>query len=124
MKNYNLFLDDERNPKDVLNYSDNQIYIQVPWFIVRNYEQFCSTIKEKGIPNMVSFDHDIADFRQIGRYKETIELTGYNCAKWLIDYCMDHNLELPKTILIHSKNNVGVKNIESLFKTYNKVYGK
>jgi len=122
MKKYNLFLDDERTPKDVLNYSDNQIYIQVPWFIVRNYDQFCTTVKEEGIPNIVSFDHDIADFRRIGN--ESVELTGYHCAKWLIDYCMDHNLELPETVLVHSKNIVGVKNIESLFKTYKKVYGK
>jgi hypothetical protein len=46
------------------------------------------------------------------------EKTGYHCAKWLIDYCIDNKLELPKTILIHSMNPVGSRNIKSLFDSY------
>lgn len=51
------------------------------------------------------------------------EKTGYHCAKWLIYYCLDNNKKLPRIILIHSMNNVGVKNIESLFKSALKVHG-
>jgi len=50
------------------------------------------------------------------------EKTGYHCAKWLIDYCMDNNEELPKEIIIHSMNPYGSRNIKSLFDTYIKVY--
>ena len=51
-----------------------------------------------------------------------IEKTGYHCAKWLINYCMDNNLELPNEIIIHSMNPYGSENIKSLFNTYFKVY--
>jgi len=50
------------------------------------------------------------------------EKTGYHCAKWLIDYCMDNEKELPKKIIVHSMNPYGSKNIKSLFDTYFKVH--
>lgn len=56
-----------------------------------------------------------------GTFKEK---TGYSCAKWLLDYCMDNKLLLPKHILVHSMNPIGGENIKSLFDTYNKIYGK
>jgi len=52
------------------------------------------------------------------------EKTGYHCAKWMINYCLDNNLNLPKKILIHSMNIVGSQNIISLFETFNKIYIK
>ena len=128
MENYNLFLDDERIPKDVTRYISDIRYIQNIWFIVRSYDQFVSIIKEEGIPKIVSFDHDLADFhykcQNDIKYDEMEEKTGYHCARWLINYCIDNKLNLPKTVLIHSMNNVGAENIRSLFNTYNKVYGK
>lgn len=51
-----------------------------------------------------------------------VEKTGYDCAKWLIDYCIDNDLELPKKVLVHSMNPTGAENIKSLFNTYNKIY--
>ena len=42
--NYNLFLDDFRNPKDVYNYLRQPIYISVDWEIVRNYDEFVKII--------------------------------------------------------------------------------
>ena len=56
-----LFLDDIRKPLDAEAYTHNLIYRQIPWYIVRNYEQFTQTIKENGIPQVISFDHDLAD---------------------------------------------------------------
>jgi len=50
------------------------------------------------------------------------EKTGYDCAKWLINYCIDNKKELPATILIHSMNPAGSLNIKSLFDTYNKYF--
>jgi hypothetical protein len=44
----------------------------------------------------------------------------YDCAKWLINYCIDNKKELPAEILIHSMNPVGSANIKSLFDSYYK----
>lgn len=56
---YNLFLDDIRNPSDCIHYMYTPIYTSVDWVIVRNYNEFVKTIEEKGLPEIVSFDHDL-----------------------------------------------------------------
>lgn len=43
------------------------------------------------------------------------EKTGYDCAKWMIEYyCLDMKLPLPE-IFVHSMNPVGCENIEGVF---------
>jgi hypothetical protein len=131
---YNLFLDDVRMPKDAFDYMKLPIYTSVNWDIVRNYYAFVQIIEGKGIPEIVSFDHDLADEHydpQIveGEPYEKIydmfdEKTGYHCAKWLLDYCIDNNEKLPAEIFIHSMNPAGSMNIKSLFDTYSKVFGE
>lgn len=116
---YNLFLDDFREPEDAFNHTNNQLYL-IGWVIVRNYDEFVKTIEEKGIPEMMSLDHDLADehYESQQEYSEYKEKTGYDCAKWLINYCIDNKKELPATILIHSMNPAGSLNIKSLFDSY------
>jgi hypothetical protein len=84
-------------------------------------------IQGKGVLDIVSFDHDLADEHyknQDFNYEdEKSEKTGYHCAKWLIDYCLDNEKELPKRIIVHSMNPYGSRNIKSLFDTFNKVCG-
>ena len=58
---YNLFLDDKRNVTDTYKYTNNPVYLSGDWIIVRNYDSFVDTIKKHGLPNFVSFDHDLAD---------------------------------------------------------------
>lgn len=120
---YNLFLDDFREPEDAFNHTNNQLYL-IGWVVVRNYDEFVKTIKEKGIPEMISFDHDLADEHYESRqeYDDYKEKTGFHCAKWFINYCIDNKKELPTTILIHSMNPAGSANIKSLFDTYNKYF--
>lgn len=122
---YNLFLDDERMPKKAFEYTYEPLYLSADWIVVRNFYAFTTIIQNKGVPDMVSFDHDLADIhykKKVFNYDdETIEKTGYHCAKWLIDYCIDNKIELPTRVLIHSMNPVGILNIKSLFDTYNKV---
>ena len=119
---YNLFLDDFRVPIDCIYYTGNPIFTKLEWIIVRNYNEFVKCIEDNGIPEVISFDHDLSDFdyeRQTNiDYSECIEKTGYHCAKWLIDYCMDNNKEIPSTILVHSMNPAGSLNIKSLFDSY------
>lgn len=126
---YNLFLDDFRFPEDAFAHTHNQLYL-VGWTIVRSYDEFVKCILDNGIPEMISFDHDLADTHYDNQthvdqdyYDIVTEKTGYHCAKWLIDYCIDNKKKLPQTILIHSMNVVGSQNIKSLFETYKKVYG-
>jgi hypothetical protein len=86
-----LYLDDIRNP-------------QSPgWSIVRSYEEFCSFITEFGVPELISFDHDLGDGVP----------TGMDCAKWLVEN------EYPvKQINVHSANPVGRANIEGLLNNW------
>ena len=93
---YCLFLDDWRMPEDCFEYMHLPEYITENWEIVRNYDEFVKAIQEKGIPDTVSFDHDLG----LEHYQHNInpnnnidynqyqEKTGYHCAKWLIYYCM------------------------------------
>ena len=42
-----------------------------------------------------------------------------DCAKWLVNYCLDRNLDLPE-YYIHTMNPIGAENIKSLFESYEK----
>lgn len=130
-KHYHLFLDDERMPKDVK-------WIELPpvqWVIVRNYKQFVETIEKDGLPQTISFDHDLADehyqeyhaahdekMLSYGkfRYDECVEKTGYHCAKWLAQYCVDKNLPIPLYYL-HTLNGIGRMNMFSVLESARKV---
>lgn len=129
---YNLFLDDLRNPKDVTWVKENEVpedihyWDKSTWVVVRNYKDFVQTIEKRGLPKFISFDHDLADehypwnnhlgIPKYGKYKE---LTGYECAKWLCDYCLDKNLPLPKFV-VHSMNIMGKENIEKYLINFSK----
>jgi len=117
-----VFLDDIRQPKDVYYYTNNTIYLENNWIIVRNYDEFINDVKNFGISELYSFDHDLAathyDHQSNIEYDVFTEKTGYECAKWFINYIIDNKLELPKTILIHSMNPAGSANIKSLFDSY------
>lgn len=127
--NYNLFLDDFRHPYDAFLITQHVSYSREKWVIVRNYNQFIKHIKKNGLPEIVSFDHDLGDEHYdichntdltLNEYYLTNdrEMTGYDCAKWLINYCIENKKELPETILIHSANPAGKQNIKSLFDSY------
>lgn len=105
IKYYNLFLDDERDPKDVLAYKSEPIYGSVEWIIVRNYGEFVQKVSEMYaagyLISIVSFDHAV-----------TIP-TGWHCLKWLLKFYEMNDLALPK-IMFHSKNTGGVENMAAL----------
>jgi len=125
---YNIFLDDIRDPVDSFFYTGNPIY-KTKWVIVRNYDEFVSYITKNGMPNIISFDHDLGDIEyettpnKIIDYSKYNEKSGYDCAKWLIDYCIENDL-YPPNYLIHSQNNVGGRNIKSLIENYKKFLEK
>ncbi len=121
-KNLNsfLFLDDCREPKDSFYYTYNKIYNDPNWNIVRSYDEFVQYITIHGLPSIISFDHDLADEHyETDNIEDYTEKTGYECAKWLVNYCIDNNCKLP-IYYCHSQNPVGKKNILTLLENYNK----
>lgn len=131
---YKLFLDDVRNPVHCLGYMYkkigrlNPIYLENDWAICRNYNSFVETIKKMGLPEFVSFDHDLSDEHYGIQVPESMEEydswegreeSGYDCAKWLVNYCMDNKVALPP-YAIHSMNPVGAERIANYLKNAEK----
>lgn len=113
-----LFLDDTRNPPG---------HLFKVFDVVRNYDEFVDYIETYGVPELISFDHDLSPehtmfFFERGGWKNPPDpiheifkdKTGYDCAKWLIEYCQSSG-HIIKNINIHSRNPQGTKNIYELF---------
>jgi hypothetical protein len=120
-----LYLDDVRTPTETLpGYH--------PWNVVRNYDEFTKWIIENGIPDLISFDHDLAEehmndyFKQLleegfqhPKYHEYKEKTGLDCARFVVEYCQKMNTPL-KQCAVHSHNPVGANNIQSFINGFHK----
>ena len=123
-----LWLDDIRDPytekfsvevlylkEEYLNIDTSALYqekCKVRW--VKTQKEFENYINENGLPDLISFDNDLG----IGNGE------GYDCAKWLVEYCMNNELQLPKWF-VHSANPVAKENIENLLINFkNNYYGK
>ena len=126
---YNLFLDDD--PKRI---PHKLTWIELPpveWVIVRNYKDFVDTILRDGVPERISFDHDLADqhYQEFHRannsdkkfnYENVTEKTGYDCAKWLANHCVENNIKIPQ-YYVHTMNPMGAANIFSILESARKV---
>lgn len=101
-----LWLDDYRNPyeNDWLIFSPIGKDVDVIW--LKSYNEFIEYIEQNGIPDGICFDHDLGE-----------EKTGYDCAKWLVEYCMDNGLSIPKWN-VQSSNPVGKDNINGLLNNF------
>lgn len=124
-----LFLDDRRNPF-IMNSIVPTGVSRVLW--VRNYDEFVTWIYQNGLPDAVSFDHDLApehytpayfwdDYEESRKYQEWkkpqyVEKTGEDCADWLIEYVENNDVTVPK-LFVHSANPVGADNIIFTFKS-------
>lgn len=129
MKQHYIYLDDVRTPVN-----DGGIN----WIVVRSYDEFVEKVKELGLNNIntVSLDHDLGDtamseyFNNVSPnytldYNNIQEKTGYDCAKWLVDYFYDTFPEWNDlgrnqkrtllfgfpTVYTHSANPIGSANI-------------
>jgi hypothetical protein len=121
---YYLFLDDERLPQDV---TWEPIRRDSQYTIVRSFNEFVLCIASYGVPSYVTFDHDLGD-EHYGHglnddeipYDKYVKKTGYDCAKWLVNYCIDNNLKFPD-YNVHSMNPVGFENILRYIETAKRV---
>jgi hypothetical protein len=129
---YKIYLDDVRTPINKKNEGVEE------WIVVRSYDEFVNKIQEVGFDNvdLISLDHDLGDaamseyFNNVSPnykldYDNIKEKTGYDCAKWLVDYFYDNNpnrltmnrfdkrnfpIKFP-TVYTHSANPIGSANI-------------
>jgi hypothetical protein len=130
-----VFLDDIRTPQVAFKYTYDQIYLGDGWLIVRNFDEFTKAINtyyeltkdnnlfESKLPDLISFDHDLADIHyDPDTWKEGFkyqEKTGYDCAKWLVNFCIDKKEKLP-LFMCHSANPGGKKNILTYLTNFKK----
>ena len=70
--NYRIFLDDERRVEDV--YENCEKFVTA-----RSVSEFKKIIQEKGIPEFISFDHDLGEDEN-----GNILPSGYDAAKWMV----------------------------------------
>lgn len=96
-----IYLDDIRTPKDE------------GWIIVRSYDEFVSYIEKHGLPDFISFDHDL------GYSMIEDEKTGYDAAKWLVEYYLDNGIKMPINFNVHSANPIGAENIRKYINNFN-----
>lgn len=91
----NMYLDDLRTPSN-----------DRPWTIVRSFDDAVEYVNKNGVPNFISFDHDLGDNVP----------TGFDFAKWLVKNHLDGNFNIPKNFEfnVHSANPPGKANIEGL----------
>ena len=112
-----IYLDDIRTP------------VEDGWTVVRNYEQFVSTIMYIGLDNieLISLDHDLGDtamkewhtnvyHNYTLDYNNITEKTGMDCAKWLVEQWM--NGEKVVDVFTHSANAIGSANIMGYINNY------
>lgn len=99
MRNINLYLDDLRPTPEGF----ERVY---------DYEEFIAFILTNGMPDFISFDHDLG----LGK-------TGFDCAKWLVEFCLDNQVLVPG-FFVHSQNPVGKENIEGLLNNFRKSQSK
>jgi hypothetical protein len=121
-----LFLDDIRNPIEAYSYTNYTPFISNEWHIVRTYDEFTQYISDNGLPDFISFDHDLGEISYNTFWNDdTIieEKTGMDCAKFLIDYCIDNNKTLPQ-YYVHSMNPVGKRNIINILSNFSKFTGQ
>jgi hypothetical protein len=112
-----IYLDDIRTP------------VESGWEIVRNYDQFVSTIMYIGLDNieLISLDHDLGDtamkewhtnvyHNYTLDYNNITEKTGMDCAKWLVEQWMNGGKVVD--VFTHSANAIGSANIMGYINNY------
>jgi hypothetical protein len=121
-----LWLDDERNPEVYLSkesksgaYQRNKKFyddlhtkyknIKFKW--VKNLDEFRDYIETNGLPEFISFDRDLKKGNEIEKGYDYPD--GEDCAKWLVKYCKENDLPIPK-YFVHSANKNGQKNIPEI----------
>lgn len=95
-----LFIDDVRNPPD-----DS-------WVVARSSKEALSFVKENGLPDMISFDHDLGG-------EDTTRVFLHEITEMILDKKLTFK---PFEYLIHSANPVGRDWIENYLENLHKFF--
>jgi len=92
MKNWKLFIDDERSP------------VSNDWVIARSSTNAIMAVCSWGMPVEIAFDHDLGG-----------DDTSIKFIHWLMEKVLDGDLTIPEgfTYSVHSQNPIGAANIKS-----------
>ena len=103
MMSYNLFIDDLRE----VSYISNIVspFVESDWKVCRTSSDAISCVIEHGIPEFISFDHDLGE-------EDTVMVF---LKKWTVLFPLN---KFPD-YYIHSSNPVGKENIESFVRSFN-----
>lgn len=126
-----LWLDDQREPNSYFqkerknsgawtrnnDYYQNNIFnrYNVNFVWVKNLSEFQDYIINNDMPEIVSFDHDIKPKGYVGDFEN-----GADCARWLIGYCRENNISLPKCYA-HTANKSKLPVFDDIFNSLNEV---
>jgi len=124
----NLFLDDQRNPEHAYLHLDTGVpkvllvehssIHQNDWVIARTYDEFVKYVTVFGLPDVVSFDHDLDEehikhyfmvTRDTGviEYDNFKEKTGKQCAEYLVQEWKKQGKPKQIKTFVHSANRWG-----------------
>lgn len=94
---YKMFLDDERFPS------------KEGFVIVRSSQEAIDFVVSEGVPEFISFDHDLGG-----------EDTSMIFINWLITAHLNDLIVFPSNFsyYVHSQNPIGKKNIEGLLESF------
>ena len=120
-----LWLDDIRDPhknQEWLVFSPIEQPFEVIW--VMDHDEFKNWIIKNGLPDGISYDYDLGldkvhikktmSKSALKRFRKTDEyLNGADCARFLVDYCKEHDLDIPP-FNIHSANKQGKVEISQI----------
>ena len=88
---YRLFLDDYRKCPRTTH----------EWVVAKSLAEFKRAVLTRGIPEVVSFDHDLTEPHYGHDYSD--KLTGYDAMLWLGEHCEKTGQEFPFWA-VHSMN--------------------
>ena len=100
---YSVFIDDERFPK-------TDCPVGSFWVICRNKKDFENFIAMYGLPQYISFDHDLGEN----------EPTGKDIANYIVELWLDEKVDFSTKFNynVHSANNIGRDNIQGLLDNF------
>lgn len=110
---YRLFVDDERDPaflEFLVRQGSRDLVPDGPWVVARSQPEAQQIITGRGLPEMISFDHD---------YGPPEAGNGHDLANWLVEEALDGRLNLRGLwYQVHSRNPVGQINIWGVLDSY------
>lgn len=111
-----LWLDDQRDPikyfkkkpdennatlsRNFAYYNNLFSKYNVNFVWVKSYDEFVNYITNNGVPKFISFDYDLKNGRSNVEGKLP---NGMDCANWLMEYCKENGVPMPKCY-VHSAN--------------------